>query len=350
MNISVQEARNLLTKALVAVYIERPKVTSFLRSFFTVKESMTEKISIEVRRGTEKVAVDVKKYDDGNLNILSKSTEKLIVPPMYDEYIIANDHELYKVAVGAMQTGQGATYFRQLVEGLAEDMAITVDKIERAMEKQCADILDSGVIQLTNNTNIDFGRKAASLVAYAAAHDWSVNTVNPKDVILTGLKFMRETGKAQGSVFNMILGSEALMALLANEKFQNENNLVNISLDSVREPQRNAVGGSLHGQISVGAYKVNLWTYPEVYDVAGVSTPYIDGKKVVLLPENPNFIMSFAAVPQLIQDGGVIPQKGAYLFTDYFDMKKTAHEMHAKSRPVAVPVAIDQIWTCAVLN
>lgn len=350
MAISIQEARNLLTKGLVAVYKERPKTTGFLRSFFPAKESMTEKVSIEVRRGTEKIAVDVKKYDDGNLNIISKSTERLIVPPMYHEYIVANDHDLYQVTVGAMQTGQGETFFKQLVEGLAEDMGITVDKMERAMEKQCADVLETGVIQLANNTNIDFNRKSASMLAYAAGRDFSIGTVDPKAVFLTGLQFLREKGKSQGSVYNAILGNDVLVALLNNPLFQKQGDIKDWSLDSIREPQRNAVGGTLHGQISVGAYKVNLWSYPEVYDVAGVSTPYVNDKKMILLPENPNFVLAFAAVPQLIQNGGTIPQKGAYLFSDYYDMRNTIHEMHAKTRPVAIPVAVDQIWTAKILN
>jgi len=351
MAISVQDARGLLTKGLVAVYKERPIVTSFLRSFFKVKESMTEKVSIEVRRGTEKIAVDVTRFDDGNLNIVSKSTEKLIKPPMYDEYIIANEHELYNVAVGAMQTGQGETYFKQLVEGLAEEMSISVDKIERAKEKQCADILETGIITLTNNDNIDYGRKAASLVAYSAARDFSIATVNPKEVFLTALKFIREKGRAQGSVYNAILGGEVLSALLANPLFQKEGDLKDWSLDQIKAPQRNSVGGTLHGQISVGSYKVNLWTYPEIYDNAsGVQVPYINEKKMVIMPESTNFVMAFAAVPQLIENGGIIPQKGAILMTEYFDMKKTAHEIHAKSCPVAIPVAVDQIHTTTVLN
>jgi len=350
MSIAVQDARALLTKGLVAVYKEMPKTTSFLRSFFTVKESMTEKVSIEVRRGSEKVAVDVTRYDDGNLNIVSKSTEKLIKPPMYDEYIIANDHELYQVAVGAIQTGQGETYFKQLIDGLAEDMSMSVDKIYRAMEKQAADVLETGVVSLTNNANIDYGRKAASLVAYGAARDFSIATVNPKEVFLTALKFIREKGKAQGSVYNAILGGEVLSALFSNPLFQAEGDLKDWSLDSIREPQRNSVGGTLHGQISVGSYKVNLWTYPEVYDLAGAQVPYINEKKMIIIPETTNFVMAFSAVPQLIENGGVIPQKGAILMTEYFDMKKTAHEMHAKSCPIAIPVAVDQIHTTTVLN
>lgn len=351
MAITVQEARNLMTKSLVAVYRERPQVTGFLRSFFRTEESLTEKVSVEVRRGTEKIATDVKRYDDGNLNEISRSTERLIVPPLYDEYIVANDHELYTTTIGAIRSNQGETFFPQLIEALAEEMSMTVDKIERALEKQCADVLDSGTVVLTNNTNITYDRKAASLVAYSAAHDWSIGTVNPKTIILSGLKFLREQGKSQGSVYNMILGNDALMALLSNDIFTKEANLKDFSLDLIREPQRNASGGSLHGQISVGAYRVNIWSYPEVYDNAsGTSTPYVNDKKMILLPENPNFVLAFAAAPQLIGENGTVPQRGQYLFTDYFDMRNTIHEMHAKTRPIAVPVAIDQIYTAQVLT
>lgn len=347
--ISVQDARGLLTKGVVATYKEVKPVGAFLMSFFTPVESMTKTVSIEVRRNNRSIAVDVKKHDSGNYNKFTKSTEKIIEPPMYHEYMIASDHELYDVAVNDLQNG-GTTFFPQLIEGLASDNLELIAKIEEAKEKQCADILEFGTVVLENNVSLDYGRKAASLVAYNASTDFSIGTVNPYKVIEDGCQFIKTTGKAQGAVFNCLMGSATLSAFLNNTIVKERSDIRNFSLDAVAAPQRNAVGASFHGEVSCGSYIVRLWSYPETYTKGGSDFKYLNDKKLVLLPETTNFKMVYAAVPQLIENGGTIPQKGQYLMSEYFDQRNTAHEMHIKSRPIAVPVAIDQIYTLTVLN
>lgn len=348
-NIPIVDARGLFTKSLVSVYREKVSVMSFLRSFFEPVEVMTKEVSIAVQRGTEKVAVDVVTYSDGNRNSFDKSSEKTFVPPFYHEYLTANDHRLYDQVMSALATGNN-TYFAEMTAELAEDLMKLQDKIERAVELQCAQIFETGIITLNSRTDIDFKRKATSIVAYNAANDFSVSTVDPRQVLKNGCDLIRANGKSQGGVFNGIFGEEALQELINNPFIQNSSDLKDISLGQINEPQRIATGGVLHGQLSCGAWKVNLWTYPEVYDNAsGVSIQYVNPKKVTLLPTTPKFKRVSALVPQLIEDGSV-PQKGTYLVQEFVDRKKTAHEIHIKSAQVAIPVAIDQLYTITVLN
>ncbi|MBL4810561.1 MAG: major capsid protein, partial [Phycisphaerales bacterium] len=141
----------------------------------------------------------------------------------------------------------------------------------------------------------------------------------------------------------------ALSAFLSNTIVKERADIRNFSLDSVRAPQRNSVGGTLHGEVTAGAYTFRIWTYAEYYDDAnGNSTPYINESKIIILPEAPKFNLTFGAVPQLIENGAV-PQKGAYLIQDFIDQRATTHEVHIKSAGVAIPVAIDQIYTAKVV-
>jgi hypothetical protein len=120
-------------------------------------------------------------------------------------------------------------------------------------------------------------------------------------------------------------------------------------LDSIAPPIRNSVGGTYHGDLTVGSYKVRVWTYSEVYeDTNGVMQPYKNPKTVVILPDMPKFIFAFAAVPQLIK-GNTVPQKGAYLIDDFIDEKATVHTMRVKSTGVPIPVAVDQLYTVQVI-
>jgi hypothetical protein len=344
--IPVQDAQALFTNKLIAVYKEKISVMSFLRSFFTVEESMTKHVSIAVRRGTEKVAVDVSRYTDGNRNSIDKTSEKILVPAYYDEYITANEHELYDRVIASFAQGN-TTFFSELSAELADEMMEIQKKIERAIEVQCAQIFETGIVELKTG-NIDFKRKAASKVDKGAGNYWTTGSVNPYNDMEAGCTFIRTVGKGQGTVYNAILGSDALNGFLGNDIVKERADIRNFGLDSINSPLKDAEGGVFHGEVSCGSYRVRLWTYPEYRDVAGVSTPYINSKLAILLPEKPNFKLAFAAVPQLITNGGV-PQKGAYLIQEFMDMRKTAHEVHIKSAPLAVPVAIDQIYTLQVV-
>jgi hypothetical protein len=63
------------------------------------------------------------------------------------------------------------------------------------------------------------------------------------------------------------------------------------------------------------------------------------------LPEAPKFKLGFAAVPRLLKNADSNVVKGAYLVGEYQDERNTAHIMDIKSAGVAVPVAVDQIYT-----
>lgn len=349
MNISTTDARALFTKMLIDVYKERTTPTSFLRSFFPTVESPTKEISIEVVRGTEKIAVDVARGTEGNRNSFSNSTEKIFVPPYFREYFDATELDLYD-RLFAEEGTISADIMSAFIDSVAEKLRMLQDKIERAYELQCAQVLVDGIVILKNGTNINFKRKAGSLVDLNGSTGyWSVNGHDVFKDFENGVLFLRTKGKAQGGTFNAIMGSAALAALLSNSVFKERNNLVNLTLDAVTAPQFNAVGATLHGQITAGSYRINLWAYPEFYDnESGVSTPYIDDTKVVLIPEKPRFKLAFAAVPRLLKAGAPVV-KGAFLFGEYMDEKNSAHIMDVKSAGVAIPVAVDQIYTMKVL-
>lgn len=355
--IKTQDARGLFTKALIDVYKEMPTPTSFLRSFFETKESSTLEVSIEVRRGTEKVASDVLRGTDGNRNEISRSSEKLIVPPYYREYIDATQLDFYDVLFGGASQTIEASTFADYVGQVAEDLKMLQDKIDRAAELQCAQVLETGIVTLNNGTNIDYKRKAGSLVDLGGGNYWDA-AINPLTSIEAGCKFLRTTGKAQTHVFNMIIGDLAFGALLNNSDFKDRANLRRVSVVDLSMPskQAEAIGGVFHGEISAGPYRVRLWTYPEYYDVSGVSTPYVNQKKAEIIPDNPRFKLAYGAVPMLRRDqrNAEFPEfikqtKGAYVIGNYVDPRAETHIFDVKSAPLAVPVAVDQIYTMLVL-
>lgn len=344
--IPVSDARNLFTKTLFDVYREKIKPLGFLKSFFPSVETTSKNVSIEVRRGKEKIAADVYRHSNGNRLKMSKSSEKIWTPPYYDQYIVCNEHELYDVAIGA----RSPEMYARLADEMADELMEARYTIDRAYELQCAQVIDTGIVTLNSGDNINFKRQAASLVDKGAGNYWNVGTVSPYDDLEAGCQFLRKEGKATGGVFNAIMGSEALSEFLSNDIVKERADIRRIALDDLQMPQTAAEGGVFHGQVSCGSYKVNIWTYEEYYeDADNVLTSYIDSKKVILLPLKPRFKTAFAAVPQLITDGNTIPQRGAFLIQEFIDEKRTAHEVHIKSAGIAVPVAVDEIYTIQVV-
>ena len=345
MNISTTDAQGLFTKMVVDVYKERSLPTSFLRSFFPTKVTPTLELSIEVQRGAEKIAVDVVRGTDGNRNTFSRTSEKIFIPPYYKEWFDATQLQLYDRLYGATEINDAI--FASYVNSVVDAQIDIQSKIERSYEVQCSQVLETGIVTLVNGTNIDFKRKSGSLVDKGAGNYWA-NNVDPFADLEAGCNFLRQVGKATGGTFNAILGSTALTDLLANTKFTARQNYFNMALDQVAGPVRNAEGMTFHGVVTAGAYKVQLWSYPQFYDnTSGVSTPYVNPKKVTLIPESPRFNLAFAAVPQLISPGKM-PVTGAYVFREIIEQRSQSHIMEVSSAGVAIPTAIDTIYTVQV--
>jgi hypothetical protein len=356
-NIPIVDARNLFTKEIVDVYRLIPEPTQFLRTFFPERIAATKEVAIEVERGLEKIAVDVERNTEGNRNKIVTTTEKNFVPPYYREYFDLTDISLYDALFGAAATSISSAIYDQFTNNVAEKIAMLQYKIERAYENQCAQVLQTGKVLINAggaNANIDFKRKATSIVDLTSAKYWdklsgSDSVTDPADTLKAACEFIRTVGKGMGGTFNAILGSSALMALQNNTFVKDRGKIFNYALDMLNTPQRTAEGATLHGWISAGAWKIYLWSYPQFYDDANNSSvPYIDPTKVIVVPESPRFRMAYAAVPQLIGEG-VAPMIGKYHVGEYKDQRLSHHIMDIKSAGVAIPVAVDQIYTVKVV-
>jgi hypothetical protein len=351
MALSQTELRGLFTRKLLDVYQERIRPMSFLRSFFPSTFSPTKNVSIEIERTNEKVAVDVIRGSEGNYNRFSLNTEKLFEPPMWREYFNATELDIYDRVLGSQGT-DNKQLFAELLNRVGDKIMILQDKIERAKELQCAQILQTSIVTLVNGDSVDFKRKATSIVDLnlgSGGGYWHTNS----DVFAqfkAGCEFIRTKGKNRSFTFVAILGDRAITDLYNNTKFLARQDLLNLKLDNIVVPEVNSAGGAYHGTITCGPYKVQLWTYPDFYEnAAGTLVPFIDTNKVILIPPNARFKFAHCLVPQLVEPGQTTaPQKGEWVYGDYIDTRKAKHDFDVQSAGLPIPVAIDQIYTMQV--
>lgn len=344
--VPVDQVRAAITNSMVAFYQEKPVVKSFLRSFFPAKTSTSKYISIEVQRGTEKLAVDITRGTGANRNQVTKSTVKTFLPPFYSEEFNVNELEIYDVAYGSLDPGT----MRNLALEQADVVARMIDKIDRSYEKQIADVVQTGIVTLTNHDSIDFRRQAGSMVDDGGTTYWNNNSNDPGVAFEDAGKWLREQGKIQANGrYAVILGSKALNDLLNNTIFQNKYDRKNIDLGAILPPSMSTSGASYHGYVSAGSYVFDLWTYPEVYlDANGVIQSYITENMMIVMPYTPNFNFVYGMVPQL--PGVVTPMtlKEGFYTLEYVDPKLMNHAQRVMSAGVAVPTAVDQIYTRVV--
>ena len=354
--IPIQDARGVFTRELVASWNElldlAPK--NFLGSFFTKKTTAAKEVSIEVRRGTEKIAVDVLRGTNGNRNQFTRHSEKMFVPPFYNEWFDATELDKYDLLFGQNATAANVNTVTSVIESAVEKLMIIRYKIERAYENQIAQLFESGIVQLKSGDNIDFKRKAASMLDNGNGSYFNNQAVNPEDIFMAGGLFLRTIGKATDGVFNVILGERALVAFKRNPKVIQQNYNIYVKLIDLHMPQANAMGAVLHGQYAAGSYLFNIWTYPEYYeDANGVSTPYIDQDQMIMIPANSaKFVMSFAGVPIIIRDSksDEFPQfvsqiDSDYVINNYIDPPSKKHVFELLSAGLAIPVSVDRIYS-----
>lgn len=359
-SISSVDARRLVTKELIDVYRETAIPTSLLSSFFIPRESNSRVVSVEVERDSENIAVDVIRGTEGNRNTIDRFTERVIEPPYYREYFDVTQLYFYDQLFGRGDMEVDGMTFATWMEEMSRRIMKLQMKIQRSIEKQASEVLQTGIVLLNKGTNIDFKRKATSLVNLQAGNYWDETGVDPIPSIEAGCNFLRQEGKAMGGDFIMILGQKAQRSLLANQAFKELADYRRTPLVQLSIPQRisDAIGGAFHGQFSAGSYNIMLWTYPQFYDnAAGASIPYVNDRNMILLPMNPRFRLSYAAVPRILRDTrnaefpelmtgtGIGFERGRYVIGNYIEERTETHVFDVKSAPICIPTAVDQIYT-----
>lgn len=355
-NINTVQGHPVFTQVLQAKWDEllTLKPTGFLRSFFKKETTSAKEISVAVRRGTEKIAVDVMRGSEGNRNELRKHSLKEFLPPYFKEYFDATDIDHYDVVFERLpEVGQNTGMIATAVRSALNQTKVLKDKIERAYELQAAQVFQTGIVTLKNGDNIDYKRKAGSMVAKTAPNYWTVDTVNPTVDLATAAKWIKTEGRTAAVEFNVIMGADALAAYLANPKVQAQADSRRIDRTKIGMPLEMGEGAIFHGQDSGEDYRFNIWSYPQYYDAAGgTRTPYIDANKVIILPvAGAEFVFSFAGVPFVVPTNNpVMPEviqrfEGDYLLYSTVDDRTDKHEFGVKSAGLAVPVSVDQIYT-----
>lgn len=351
---SVEKIRN----GWMTLFTQMRRPTMFLSRSFTIKPGNVYqggKVSIDIERISEEVAVVITAFTGPNLNDFSEFTTKTFTPPAYGEAVPVNVSELLERMAGVDPfTAAYNSYAGQLVSLMNKRMVAIYDKIRRAVELQASQILQTGTLDLTNKNgqtvySLDFQPKASHFPVVATA--WSDPASDP----LGDLENLADVIRADGQIDanELYMGKSALKNFLAHPDVQAELDNRRIDVGMIR-PEFTNSGATFYGYVWVGNYRFEIWGYPATYKhpQTGAPTPYIGNDNVIMKSRDTRLDMTSAAVPlplgpdprvASIMPGRMVSSEEGFDVTPNLYCTPNGKQImgELESRPLLVPVQID---------
>lgn len=341
------------------LYTQMRRPTGFLSRRFTVKPGNIysgKKVAIDVERYDEDVAVAITVCTGPNLNDIDEFTTKEFTPPAYGEAFNLDVCELLERMAGVDPfTAAYKSDASQLLAIMAKGFMLIDHKIQRAVELQASQILQTGVLTLTDKTGatvytIDFQPKATHFPTVGTAWSDAANSTPIDDIKSLG-DVIRSDGKVNPN--RLTFGETAFRDFMRSDQVQAELNNRRIETGFI-DPEMEDAGAVNQGRIWIGSYVYDMWTYPELYKDPQTGNPvkYIADDKVSVDSTNTRFDMTSARVPLPLgpdpRVAGLLPGRMSSRAAG-FDVTPNVYPTPSgkqimgelESRPLLVPVQID---------
>ena len=349
---------SLFRQAMAEAFEQLPRTYSFLtalaRSDDATHVFTTESIVVDIMRGNERYAIDVVRGTGGRSNSLRRFTTKEYIPPMYDENSPISPEELLKRSVGMdpFRDPRAATSIASIIVG---EQKKHQDTIIRAIEVQAANALFTGTVPLVNGDTVDYKQKATHQITVGTA--WSNPAADVIGDIQGAIDVVRQDGLLEANV--LILGTDSLKNFFANTALQAQANFRRIERTAIMMPEWAENGGVFHGEVTIGSHKLEVWSYPQTYEVPtgfglpneGTSVPYVPVDAALITSSQARFDLYFAGLPTLVSTVDTalesfmqsMPSMIAARFQPYgsVDQRRVNVEVGVRSAPLWVPTQID---------
>jgi hypothetical protein len=348
------------TKHLIESYVEESEPQGFLSGFFKSPPQNfhdTEMVEIDILRDDESIAIPITDLSTGaHVNSADVYSNKGFTPPIFDEEGVITAYSQIKRQPGVnpfVQPDFMANAWTQAQRVFRK----CENKIRRAVEVMASQVLQTGMLTLTNEAGaaafeLDFQPKATHFAAASAAWAADGSTGDPLKDIEDMATVIRRDGKKVPNV--LIFGATAWSRFPRNAKVKELFNNRRADQVNIIPPRLGADGASYHGTISVGNYVYELWTYEGFYKhpVSGDLTPYVNPERVIMLASSARLDLSFGSIPMIRA-----PEERALAFlparisssklgfdlttNSYFTPDGKQLRVGCGTRPLTIPTAID---------
>ena len=340
------------------LFTQMRRPNSFLTRFFSVKPGgiySGEKVAIDIQRFGEDVAIAIKKCTGPNLNDFDVFTTKEFTPPAYGEAFPLDVCELLNRMAGVdPYTAAHQEYAAALVVKMAQGFMLVNDKIVRAVELQASQILQTGILTLTDAAGdtvytLDFKPKATHFPTVSV--DWD----NASSTKLLDIESLADVVRADGKVDpdRLTFGAKAMREWRKDDVVQAQLDNRRMEVGEIRPEFRDS-GATFQGHIWVGSYRFEMWAYPETFKhpQTGAVTKYLADDKVIMTSSRTRLDITAAKVPLplgpdprvegLLPDRLSSPEEGFDVTPNLYATPNGKQIMgELESRPLLIPVQID---------
>ncbi len=356
---------NATTKRMIAAYQQQAEPTLFLSGFFqSPLENFhnSEEVEIDIMRGEEDVSIVIQDLSTGyRMNSSDLYTNKSFKPPIHKEAVPINAFDLIKREFGANPFENVNFQANAMVRAFREFRKVE-KKIRRAVELQSSQVLQTGVVTLTDSAgaslySLDYQAKATHFPS--AGVTWGAGGDDPiGDLLLLG-NVIRSDGLTNPDT--LVFGETAFELFMADTKVQARLDNRRMEVGQIA-PETRGEGAIFQGYIWIGNYRYAMWTYSGRFKNpnGGASTSYIDTDKVVMLSSGARLDATFGAIPRIAPPDSralpFIPDRmsnsagGMDLWTNAW-LSPDGEQLFvgAGARPLMIPTAIDS-YGCLDIN
>lgn len=349
---------DILTKRMLPLYESIASPTLFLSGMFQAPPSNfynSAEVEIDVMRSDEEVSVVIQDMStEGRDNSNDIYTNKRFKPPIHKEKSSLNAFDLINRQAGNNpfeDINFQITAMEKVMRGLTKIQA----KINRAIELQASQVLQTGLLSLKNKDGevvyiLDYKPKSTHFPTVST--DWTDSAATPIKDLKDLCEEIRNDGLMNPDL--LIMGCDAWENFVSNEAVLKRLDNRRIDLGTIVPFELRGNGGSYRGAVDIGNYKLDVWTYGGRYkDVeTGVKTQYVSNDKVIIMSSAGRLDATFGAIPTFGNPAaGILPYmpprissstNGIDMFVNAWLSNNREHLMYsAGARPLMIPTAID---------
>lgn len=292
------------TRRMISAYISMASVTMFFSGMFQSPPEnfhSSEEVEIDIVRSDEDISIVVTDLSTGyRMNAEDLYTNKSFKPPIHKEAISLNAVDLIKRTPGNTPF-EDPSFRANIIAKMFTGMTKVERKIRRSMELQAAQILQTGVVTLTDDAGaalytLDFKPKATHFPTAGTA--WSGAADIAGDISALA-EVIRNDGLDDPD--QLIMGIDAWEVFIKDADIQKRYDNRRIDQGTIAPMQMRGNGGSFRGVVEIGNYRYDIWTYGGRYKdpQTGLKAQYMDPGKVIVRASGGRMDATFGAIPNI---------------------------------------------------
>lgn len=294
------------TRRMIRAYNQMASPTLFFSGFFVSPPEnfhTSEEVEIDIVRSDEDIAIVVQDLSAGyRMNSEDLYTNKGFKPPIFKEAIALNSHDLIKRMAGE-NPFQSPDFRGNVILRMFNGMTKVERKIRRSMELQSSQVMQTGIVTLTDSTGaalytLDYKPKATHFPT--AGTSWASATgVQKLADISDTAEIIRNDGLSDPD--QLVFGIDAFENFISDSTIRTRFDIRRMDLGTIAPMQMRGNGGAFRGIVELGNYRYDVWTYGGRYKdpQTGNKLQFMDPGKVIIRASSGRMDATFGAIPNI---------------------------------------------------